>query len=151
MLLLPERVMHLWTGTDGPDYDRACAINDYLGVVVVGDEEGLVINDEPASTAIFSAREGDSVVIAKWTYGPDATSVARSLQDVQFRAFPPPDVRMTFGSSPQILFESSFAGSECIRSRTACLRPGRYAASTLTFEPATDIALVLHWLRPTQE
>ena len=149
LLLLPDRARGDWTGVAGDDYERACEVDGYLGVLDVGEDQALVIGDEPASTALLPTRAADSLVIAKWTYGPDDASVIASLRGVHLKRFPGPEVKFTFRSSPQSLFDSGFPGDEVDEHLTARLPAGEYVASTLVFEPARDISLVLHWVRPS--
>jgi hypothetical protein len=150
VLLLPDRARGHWTGVAGDDYGRACGVDGFLGVLDVDQDQALVIGDEPASTALLSTRATDSLVIAKWTYGPDPTSVVASLRGVRLHQFPPTaEVKFKFRSSPQLLFDSGSPGHEVEEWLTAHLPAGDYVASTLVFEPARDISLVLHWLRPS--
>jgi hypothetical protein len=148
LVLLPDRVRDVWSGVAGGDYERACGVRDYLGVLDVGDDQALVIGDEPASTALLPSRAADSLVLAKWSYGPDRASVVASLRGVRFDRFPPAEVSFSFRSSPQLLFDSSAPGRNVDQHLTARLPAGEYVASTLVFEPARDISLVLHWVRP---
>jgi len=149
LVLLPDRARGGWAGVAGDDYQRACDVDGYLGVVDVGDDQALVIGDEPASTALLPTRAADSLVIAKWTYGPDRASVVASLRGVRLDQFPAaPEVRFAFRSSPQLLFDSGSPGDQVEEHLTARLPAGQYVASTLVFEPTRDISLVLHWVRP---
>jgi hypothetical protein len=148
LVLLPERARGDWTGVDGDHYGRACAVDGYLGVLDVGEDHALVIGDEPASTALLPTRAADSLVIAKWTYGPDSRSVVASLRGVRLDRFPAAEVKFAFRSSPQLLFDGAVPGDGADEHLIARLRAGDYVASTLVFEPARDISLVLHWVRP---
>ncbi len=42
-------------GTPATDYDRACDVDDYLDVINIGSEQGLVLGGEPLPTAWWSA------------------------------------------------------------------------------------------------
>ena len=149
LVLLPDRARGDWTGVAGNDYGRACGVDGYLGVLDVGDDQALVIGDEPASAALFPTRAADSVVIAKWAYGPDPPGVVASVRAVRLDGFPPAEVKFTFRSSPQSLFDSGVPGDEVEERLTAQLPAGDYVASTLVFNPARDVSLVLHWVRPS--
>ncbi len=72
LLLVPGEYLPFWGGIDPPtdgrqivahfryggddapatDYDRACDVDDYLGVIEVGSGCGVVLGDEPLPTAI---------------------------------------------------------------------------------------------------
>src|SRR5438270_663817 len=71
LLLVPGEHLSSWEGIDPPsagrhveakfrshdpndpatDYDRACDIKDYLGLIEIGAGKGLVLGGEPLSTA----------------------------------------------------------------------------------------------------
>ncbi|MET8947459.1 immunity 21 family protein [Streptomyces sp. NPDC004542] len=57
LVAVPEAVLPFWAGADGEDlatdYDRACEIDGYVGLLPVGDSAALVLGDEPASTSFL--------------------------------------------------------------------------------------------------
>jgi hypothetical protein len=71
------------------------------------------------------------------------------LGGIQLDRFPPAEVKVAFRSSPQMFFDSGSPGGKVGAHLTARLPAGDYEASTLVFEPARDISLVLHWVRPS--
>jgi len=92
LLVLPCSLLSAWRGTDDPspgekveatfrwnpagvatDYDRACDVSDFAGVIPVGSGEALVLADEPLPTTWLPAGDGGS--LARWRFGPDQASV----------------------------------------------------------------------------
>jgi hypothetical protein len=132
VMLIPRASLPFWSGTEGPDYYRACTVKGYLGVIQVGDEQALVIHDEPASTALLPTHSPASLVIGKWTYGPDEASVASSLCHVRLDQFPRAEVRFAIRSTPQVLISCDWVGTEVGHPPLAQLPPGNYEASTLS-------------------
>ena len=62
-----------WKGTAGSslkkketDYERACAIYDYIDVIVSGKDDVAVLGDEPMQSKIFKDKE--RIFIARWEY-----------------------------------------------------------------------------------
>lgn len=57
-MAIPEAVLPFWAGADGDetssDYDRACDIDGYVGLLPVGDTRALVLGHEPAPTAYLA-------------------------------------------------------------------------------------------------
>ncbi|WP_028662150.1 Imm21 family immunity protein [Saccharomonospora iraqiensis] len=58
LIAIPESVLGRWFGafggtTDVEDYDRACSIYDYVGVIEVGGKPALVLAGEPAATTFL--------------------------------------------------------------------------------------------------
>ena len=60
LILIPQSACHLWNGAppDYPDdeegdYGRACAVDDYIGLIDVGHAQALVLGDYPAQTTFL--------------------------------------------------------------------------------------------------
>ena len=59
LILIPQSACHLWNGAppDYPDeegdYGRACAVDDYIGLIDVGHTQALVLGDYPARTTFL--------------------------------------------------------------------------------------------------
>lgn len=87
ILVVPEKHAPHWEGVsepshgrvvrskhhfdkDGPatDYDRACDIDGYIGVLKVGRGRGIVLNDCPFLTAHHSL--GGRHFLIRWSYAP---------------------------------------------------------------------------------
>ncbi len=55
LIAIPEVVLPFWTGADGDelasDYDRACEVEGFVGLLPVGNTTALVLGDDPAATA----------------------------------------------------------------------------------------------------
>ena len=77
LLCLPVAHLAKWQGTeaaaaqdpsdaDAPtsDYERACAVADYTGVIPVGSGEGLVLGDEPNDTTWVALARGG--ILVRW-------------------------------------------------------------------------------------
>ena len=64
LLVLPRAALADWQGTDGDDYERACAVQGYADIVRIEGREALVLGDEPFPTAVF--RRGLPTMFARW-------------------------------------------------------------------------------------
>jgi hypothetical protein len=99
LVVLPRALLAAWRGTDDPlpgeaieatfrwnpggvatDYDRACDVRDYAGVIAVGSGEALVLADEPLPTTWLPGHRGG--VFVRWRFGPDEACVAAILEGV---------------------------------------------------------------------
>ncbi|EPD62421.1 immunity 21 family protein [Streptomyces sp. HGB0020] len=148
LIAVPETVLLFWTGADGEenasDYDRACEIDGYLGLLPVGDSAALVLGDQPASTAFLPehgafvrlwAAESEDEVLA----GVDtAITSAEWLHEVRWEV-----------PGTVLLFDSAWPGKDT--DRTDCLRvelePGRYAVRAANVQPGPETWLGLVQLR----
>lgn len=95
LLVLEEDLLHYWRGYIGTskpdmatnDYERACTINDYVGLVDVDVYYGLVLDDEPMMTTWWSSSDDEDGLLIRWMWAEseDSIKVAMShLDDIQW-------------------------------------------------------------------
>ncbi|MFS8200068.1 immunity 21 family protein [Streptomyces sp. CWNU-52B] len=148
LIAIPEGVLPFWTGADGDelasDYDRACEVEGYVGLLPVGNVTALVLGDEPAATAYLPQH----ATFVRWFAGeserellagvPAALDTAAWGREVHWQV--PGDV---------VLFDAAWPGEES--TKTGHLRiplaPGRYAVRTAHAEPGPETWLGLIQLR----
>jgi len=86
LIVLPREAAAFWEGGDLPangrvvqanfrwntetatDYDRACDIDDYHGVIDVGDSWGLVLHDEIPAAGWMKMRDGEALFLVRIIY-----------------------------------------------------------------------------------
>ncbi len=78
LVMIGESSVSDWSGIeyvgDSTDYQRACSIEDYLGIIEVQSGSAIVFGDEPLRTCwIPDGKRGG--VIVRWIYGQDETSL----------------------------------------------------------------------------
>lgn len=148
LLLLHDAILAAWRGSDhdaddGTDYDRACEVAGSLGVIPVGDGEGLVLGDEPLSTC-WVPRDRTSFV-ARWMYAENVASVDAWLASVDPDSLEVVDPVVAFRlPGPCSLFDAVWPGAEVEESLPVLLSPGRYRVGTCHFQPDEHTHLVLH-------
>jgi hypothetical protein len=165
LLLLPRELLRHWTGVDAPrdgrvvearfrwnpeqpasDYDLACDVAGYTGVLPVGPGWGLVIGDEP-NPARWLARD-DGGIIVRWEAAPSDEAMDAAIRGLpaalqweaegEFRVF----------ASPLELFDSGEPGLEALMPRaTIDLAPGVYQVEQTRYAPDEEVALHLIRLR----
>jgi hypothetical protein len=132
---------------DGPatDYDRACEVNEWLGVLAVASGEGLVLGGEPLPTAWLPVAHGTGGLLVRWQYAESDSAAARWLSAV------PPElpwrwsVRFAFDAGPLMLFDAAEAGLDPLGSRLELpLTIGRYDIHTVQWQPDSVTSLLLH-------
>ncbi|XVV08612.1 immunity 21 family protein [Actinoplanes sp. CA-131856] len=136
LLAAPQSALSLWTGadsTDGPvetwgDYGRACAVDGYIGVVAIGQQQALVLGDEPATTTYLPSER----LFLRWAAADeedDLVSAARQAvrNGVEWDA--DEDVRWVV-DGPVVLFDSAWPGTELEADNHLVveLPPGTYRA-----------------------
>lgn len=156
LLLVPVAHLAEWRGTDAApqdpgddpssDYDRACAVATYAGVVPVGRSEGLVLGDEPNDTTWISLERGG--ILARWVYAEGSEQGEAALASI------PPDLawdlvgtfRVT--ESPVELFDSAESGADPLGGRLRIpLAAGEYEIVRADYKPDADTWFQLVRLR----
>jgi hypothetical protein len=128
------------------DYNRACKIDDYLGLLQVGSGKGLVLGDEPLSTTWWPS----SNLIVRWRYAESDEEVLKSLSNVASALWQPTGITFSVGKSPLCLFDSAYPGNRVQAQDPepllVKLSPGEYSLFTAEYGPNADTALLLHRL-----
>src|SRR5689334_17973405 len=87
LIVVPLELAQSWRGIEAvpgdpvTDYDRACDVDDYLGVLEVGPGRGLVLGDEPMRTAFVPSADGG--ILVRWGYAPSEDAVLRVLETAE--------------------------------------------------------------------
>lgn len=160
LLLLPDTLLPAWSGTDIPtdraieansrwqgsgpasDYDRACDVSDYVGVIPVGVGSGLVLADEPLPTRWIPSRDGG--VLARWIFAPSDAVAEQALTKLP-TALPWESVgTFSVHSSPLRLIDSADTGADLILSNTRIdVPPGNYEIMWARFDYDPETAFLL--------
>src|SRR5215203_1744748 len=95
LLLIPGEYLSLWEGIDPPtdgrqivaksrwnadnaaatDHDRACDVADYLGLIDIGDGNGLILGDEPLPTAWLPDEIAFGGILVRWVHAESEQEV----------------------------------------------------------------------------
>ena len=174
LILITDKSYNLWSGilkrssyldnkievaddflnADEADYGKACLIQNYLGVVNIGDDTALVLGDEPLSTTVFNPVNG-GVVIARWYYGEDKDFVDNYLNATDITALADWEFELTvnLSSDKQYLFDSACSGNMSDEENNDCLllniKRGDYKIWTTICEPDEKTKLILHKFETT--
>ncbi|WP_338692660.1 Imm21 family immunity protein [Streptomyces sp. Q6] len=132
-IVVPRTALPHWSGTEG-DYDRACDVMDFVGVLALPDgAEALVLGDEPLSTAYLPEHR----VLVRWYYGESKEGVAdiirAGLATAEWEEGP---VLSTTGEL--VMFYAAYFGTEVgtLADSTALeLAAGRYRVDSASIEP----------------
>lgn len=173
LLLIPGRHLLEWEGSDPPtggrvvqatfrcadpdmpatDYDLACDVREYLGVIPVGAGTALVLGGEPLP-AWWAARP-DGGILVRWIYGDDTLSTRDAtrtvVEDIPEALWQPEEFDFTVPEGLLYLMDSAYPGRELSSmpedsQMSFSLRPGTYSVETADYEPSAQQSLVLHRL-----
>ena len=164
LLLLPDDLLGFWEGVRRPprfrtieadfrwsaetgptDYDRACDVNDYLGLIEVGPGHGLVLGDAPLRTTWFGDGQHSGGYLVRWVQANSDAEV-RQIMTTDLSTLPWVDgASLDVEAVPLVLFDSGLpgdqVGEDALRIRLA---KGRYVVSTAEYAGDNDVRLLLH-------
>jgi hypothetical protein len=159
LVVIPRELARSWRGIERrpgdavTDYDRACAVDDYLGVLEVGPGHGLVLGDEPMQTAFIPSAEGG--VLVRWGCAASEDAVLRAVGAVEESSWSPTVHRLPVGTDGAIMFDSAYPGGDvpaALRqgehpaALAVPLAAGSYRVETADYRPDDETCLILHRL-----
>jgi hypothetical protein len=158
LLLLDRQWLGAWRGHspdpsgDGTetDYERACAIEDFLGTISVGLGQGLVLGDEPMATAWWPLPALRGGILVRWRWAPEGTSIVALLERLPAGIWAPHDCTLSLPSGQALLFDSAEEAETIETSLMLDLTPDVFRAETADFAQEPQIALLLHRLVPVR-
>ncbi|HET7077814.1 MAG TPA: Imm21 family immunity protein [Chloroflexia bacterium] len=168
LLLLPGEYLAAWEGTNPPsegrildarfrwgdpaavstDYDRACDVAEYLGLLDVGGGQGLVLGDAPLATAwLPDGDSGRAGMLVRWVSADNEVQILVALAHIPDHVWDPAPLLFPAGSTPLYLFDAAIPGSEVDNYLTLDLDPGSYLIHTAIYKPDDSTELILHRFR----
>ncbi|MFE3167718.1 immunity 21 family protein [Streptomyces sp. NPDC059224] len=111
LVAVPETVLPFWAGADSEelatDYDRACEVDGYVGLLPVGDSAALVFGDEPASTSFLP----DHGTFVRWSAAGSEDELLAQVPAALDSAVWENGIHWQV-PGPVVLFDSAWPGGE---------------------------------------
>jgi hypothetical protein len=154
LLFLEKKLFSIWHGIDlckgsQTDYERACGIYDFIGIIPVGQGYALVLGDEPMHTAWIPNSDLSGGMIARIVYTESEEAVNRMLgkNEIKFQKSITDDIIFEIDSRDLCIFDSSYAFSDTAIDKIEFeLSPGKYTVNTFFFEPNSLNKVLIHKL-----
>jgi hypothetical protein len=131
LIVVPEAALDAWGGAppgdpgDPGDYARACAVDDEVGVIPVGDPpvQALVLGEDPSNTTFLPERR----MFVRWYAAESERAILDGL-DAALATSDWADGPLWTVDGPAVLFDSAYPGPRIDpRNRLRIdLDPGRY-------------------------
>lgn len=156
LIAVPESELNNWAGVDdndGPvetwgDYGRACAVEGYIGLVVVGAQHALVLDDEPAMTTYLATER----LFVRWVGADSETELIMAARRALTGELDWDDDEDLIWEvrEPVVLFDSAIPGAELEPDDLLVidLDPGRYRVRA-TYTKDEDNWMILVHVQPT--
>jgi hypothetical protein len=148
LILMEKEVFPSWNGDvevkqHDTDYDRACNVEDYVGVIEVQPLRAIVFGDEPMRTTWWQIGEYEGIVV-RWMYASDEESVIKALITMHDIKWEDSEIEISFPNGNLILFDSVYSYDEVEDSLSIQIKSGVYKIQTSSYQPNEHISLVLH-------
>jgi hypothetical protein len=139
-----------WSPRGEPtDYDRACSVQGYLGMIAIGAGQGIVLGDEPLRTAWIPFRTRNGGIFVRWVFGEDEREFLDWVDTIPETTFRPTG-SFTVTSSALVLFDSAVAGWNVTKRPdeylSVDLQPGIYHVETASYKPDARTWMIVHRL-----
>jgi hypothetical protein len=131
------------TGDTRSDYDRACEVIDYVGVVPCASSHVLVFGDEPLQATVLSINDGIAVV--RWVSCVSEGDAQKVLAEIP-TALPQLEAPklMSIEATRLVLFDSAYSLDAAPRLLEVALSPGLYEVSTEKFASPGVFEFLVH-------
>jgi hypothetical protein len=160
LILLSSEFLPDWNGTfiydaddedfigsaSGTDYERAGQVDDYVGVVPVGDGQGLILGDAPLQTCWWPLPPIGGMFV-RWRYSDSKENIERYFSLLHEGDWETTSCTLTVGEHPLYLFDSASMGTELDESLVIQLPAGTYVIDTCDKKFNAATALLFHRLR----
>ncbi|MEU6461134.1 immunity 21 family protein [Streptomyces sp. NPDC046976] len=139
LIAVPEVVLPFWSGADSEeldtDYDRACEVSGYAGLLPVGDSAALVLGDEPAATSYLP----EHTAFVRWSAADSERDLLAGVPAALETAVWEQELRWQV-PGPVVLFDSAWPGGEADRQEhlRVPLTAGSYAVRAAYAQPGAE-------------
>lgn len=158
LICVEEELASFWQGvvgnsvsghavTEAPsDYDRACAVSEYVGVVDLPQKYALILGDMPLETTVWSPSFDLPLIVRAFYMDPgvDLSQLLASYGSLSF-ADPIESIDCEIGSGHMVIFDSAIPGShENRESLSFEIPPGSYRILTKAFVLDSRTSVLMH-------
>lgn len=136
-----------WT-PNGPatDYDRACDVDDYIGLIDVGSGKGIVLGDEPLMTTWLPLADGG--LLARWVCADSEEEFLTAVRRIPDDTYEDSGFSLAVEDSPLVLLAACESSQDNIYPRIECQLPaGSYRILTTHYEADERTSLICHRLQ----
>ena len=170
LILMEERLLPYWEGSDAPsngriveaesrwglnvatDYDLACDVQGWAGVIRVHDGNALVLSASGDAMATWvSEFEGVEGVVVEWEYADSEEGLIAAVKELLGAGESSATNEMYIKESPIVLFVAAERGDEDMYGRQAIHIPtGKYSVTTARRATETT-SVVCHIFRSQEQ
>lgn len=142
LVVVPRSLRARWQGIDA-DYDAACRVDEYLGLLSRGWGEVLVLGDEPLRTAVVQRSEGPAIV--RWMFAPSADQLVDAAREVNLDSLRLVEtLSVGLRDEPYVIFDSGSDGSSAAIVEFTPPAGAQVIRTYVIKDDASEIGMILH-------
>jgi hypothetical protein len=151
LILLQEGSLNSWRGDESAktpsDYERACDIDDYIGIIKSGGRDVLVFGDMPMLLG-WKNVDPSTLIIYRWISAENIEEISKELEKIDISIFESVSNEIDVVDNNLIIMEAAQTGVEGqITGSKATLIPGKYSVFTEEYHPNKETHFILHLLK----
>jgi Immunity protein 21 len=144
-ILMPKTSVPSWHGcaegqSDVSDYSRACAIDDWIGVIPVVEQDALVLGDEPSPVTWLQHEDGG--ILIRWVGADSETDLIRLAQEAIAQRKPDAVMALKVCTANWLMIDSSCPGDMLEDSIPIVLPVGICRVSSIYVETEQTMVIV---------
>jgi len=144
-ILLDKKHANKWNGLVS-DYEIACCVKEYAGVIQMADYNAVILGDEPFPLKMVT--RNNEIILFRWVYAPDHKTVDSMIEIVDLDAMPIiEDFSIKWDSKELVLFDAVDTYSDAAKIITLLLVNENCSLKTFQYKEG-DIFLIIHRLSP---
>jgi hypothetical protein len=133
-------------GSPATDYDRACSVKGWLGVIPVGKGMALVLHGDDTIAAYYRTARGQHYLL-RWLFAPSETALLDYFHDVQKQLLVEHEAGFRHPGGKLLLMDSvDLPGSFMTPPSEFVLPRGRYRVLT-SHSQSEEVYIIVHQLR----
>jgi hypothetical protein len=143
LVMMPRSKALSWKGVENGDYEEACQVEDYTGIIARTWGDVIVLNDEPLRTACLVRHDG--VAVIRWMYAPSEKillEVALALKMNEHQAAERLKIRLL--NEPYVIFDSGRDGKDPDGLETELPATAQQLITYVVRDKANEVGFILH-------
>ena len=164
LILMEQKYLANWEGSDAPsngrvveansrwgleaatDYDLACDVEDYLGLIDFSEGKALVLGGDELATTWLPLSENQEGILIRWNYGNSESEVVEFAKFSSDEMEKDENIEFSVNNSKLVLFAAAQSGEDEVYPRLNFnLSNGNYKISTIESENERTSVICHHF------
>lgn len=143
-IIMDKENAEKWTGLES-DYELACNVSDYIGLIHLDNYNVIVLGDEPMPIKVIINE--NEIIIIRWMNAPDDNSVNEVIKHFDFSSLPTiEECDVNWNSNNLVIFDSVDTFNNTNSTIYFTIKNKHSFIKTFHYN-TVDISLIIHQLK----